>query len=786
MRIRFLYVLLIINLLGFSQKQFTLSGTISESGGQETLIGANIIFPELSIGTTTNEYGFYSITLDSGTYNVVVSYIGYESLKRTITLDGNKTLNFSITELADNLDEVILENNIERVNIKTTQMSVNALSANTIKQIPVVFGEADVIKSITLLPGVSNGGEGSGGFNVRGGTTDQNLILLDEATLFNSSHLFGFFSVFNPDAIKNIKLYKGGIPAKYGGRVASVLDIYQKEGNKNEFHGNGGIGLVASRVLLEGPLKKNQGSFLIGGRSTYAHLFLPLFDIKNIAYFYDLNTKLSYRINENNKVYLSGYFGRDVFNVSNSFENTYGNTVVNFRWNHLFSDQVFSNLSLIYSDYYYGLDLNFVGFEWNSGIQNMNIKYDLKHYLNDRFGLEYGLHSTYYVFNPGVIQPNGPTSGINKEALTKKYAFENALYIDVNQQINERLAISYGARISSFLRLGQKELNTYDNNEAVSYNPDLQIYESTEPNGSISTSTARIEKSFLNFEPRFSAAYLLNDDSSLKISYNRMSQYLHLISNTTAPSPLDVWAPSGKYIQPQLLDQVALGYFKNYTNYSLEIESFYKTTNNRLDYIDGANLIANKAIEQVLLNGRSRAYGFELLLRKNSGRLQGWLSYTLSRSEQQTPGRNGNEPGINNGNWYNTPFDKTHDFSITSSYDINNNWSLNANFVFQTGQPTTYPNGQYTYNGLVIPTYEARNSSRLPSYHRLDISATYTPKPNRKKRWQGEWVFSVYNLYNRKNAQSLNFRQNAETGQNEALKLSIFGAVGAVTYNFKF
>ena len=786
MRIRFLYVLLIINLLGFSQKQFTLSGTISESGGQETLIGANIIFPELSIGTTTNEYGFYSITLDSGTYNVVVSYIGYESLKRTITLDGNKTLNFSITELADNLDEVILENNIERVNIKTTQMSVNALSANTIKQIPVVFGEADVIKSITLLPGVSNGGEGSGGFNVRGGTTDQNLILLDEATLFNSSHLFGFFSVFNPDAIKNIKLYKGGIPAKYGGRVASVLDIYQKEGNKNEFHGNGGIGLVASRVLLEGPLKKNQGSFLIGGRSTYAHLFLPLFDIKNIAYFYDLNTKLSYRIDENNKVYLSGYFGRDVFNVSNSFENTYGNTVVNFRWNHLFSDQVFSNLSLIYSDYYYGLDLNFVGFEWNSGIQNMNIKYDLKHYLNDRFGLEYGLHSTYYVFNPGVIQPNGPTSGINKEALTKKYAFENALYIDVNQQINEKLALSFGARISSFLRLGQKELNTYDNNEAVSYNPDLQIYESTEPNGSISTSTARIEKSFLNFEPRFSAAYLLNDDSSLKISYNRMSQYLHLLSNTTAPTPLDVWAPSGKYIQPQLLDQVALGYFKNYTNYSLEIESFYKTTKNRLDYIDGANLIANKAIEQVLLNGRSRAYGFELLLRKNSGRLQGWLAYTLSRSEQQTPGRNGNEPGINNGNWYNTPFDKTHDFSLTSSYDINNNWSLNANFVFQTGQPTTYPNGQYTYNGLVIPTYEARNSSRLPSYHRLDISATYTPKPNRKKRWQGEWVFSVYNLYNRKNAQSLNFRQNAETGQNEALKLSIFGAVGAVTYNFKF
>ena len=783
---RLIPLLFLFSLFGFSQNQFTLSGSIYESKGQETLIGANVIFPELNTGTISNEYGFYSITLPKGTYNLTVSYLGYSTLTEIIILNQNLTRNFILGAAIDTLDEIVLETDLELVKIKTPQMSVNALNANTIKQIPVVFGEADVVKAITLLPGISNGGEGTGGFNVRGGSNDQNLILLDEATLFNSSHLFGFFSVFNPDAIKNLKLYKGGIPSKYGGRVSSVLDIYQKEGNKNEFHVNGGIGLVASRILLEGPLEKEKGSFLFGGRSTYAHFFLPLFDIDNIAYFYDLNTKLSYSIDADNKIYLSAYFGRDVFNVSNSFENTYGNTVVNFRWNHLFSDQLFSNLSLIYSDYYYGLDLNFVGFEWNSGIQNMNIKFDLKQYLNDRYSLEYGLHSTYYGFNPGIIKPNRSTSGINRERLTQKNAFENAVYLDIRQQVSEKISLNYGARLSSFLRLGQDELNRYLDDIALTFNPDLQIYESVDPSGTINTSSGSVETSFLNIEPRLALSYFLEENSSVKASYNRMVQYLHLLSNTTTPTPLDVWAPSGKYIQPQLLDQIALGYFKNYNNYSFEIEAYYKKNKNRIDYIDGANLIANKAIEQVILNGRSRSYGMELLIRKNNGRLKGWMAYTLSKSEQQTEGRNLSEPGINDGKWYNTPFDKIHDISITLSYDLNEKWKLNANFLYQTGQPTTYPNGQYIYNGLVIPTYEARNSSRLPSYHRFDLSAKYIPKPNKTKAWRGEWVFSVYNIYNRKNAQSLNFRQNTDTGQNEALKLSIFGAIGSITYNFKF
>jgi hypothetical protein len=600
--------------------------------------------------------------------------------------------------------------------------------------------------------------------------------------------LFGFFSVFNPDAIKDLRLYKGGIPSKYGGRVASVLDIYQKEGNSKRFSGTGGLGLVSSRLLLEGPIVKDRGSFLFGGRASYAHLFTPLFDVDNTAYFYDLNTKLSYRIDDNNSIYLSGYFGRDVFEINDSFENTYGNSVLNFRWNHLFNDKLFSNLSLIYSDYYYDLVLNFVEFDWKSGIRNFNLKYDFKHYITNNLKLEYGLNSIYYKFDPGFIRPTTEDSCINEFKLTDKYAFENAVYFDAEQQLSDRLSMRYGLRLSSFLRLGQDELNRYENELAVLYNEELGIYEKADPVGVDNFERSDVIESFLNLEPRFSIAYQLNESSSVKASYNRMTQYLHLLSNTSSPTPLDVWTPSGKYVEPQLLDQVALGYFKTFkeNTYSLEFETFYKAIDNRIDYIDGANLIANDAIEQVILNGEARAYGMEVLLRKNEGKLKGWLSYTLSRSEQRTPGRTPDEPGINNGNWYNTPWDKTHDISLTGSYELNSKWSLASNFLYQTGIPATFPNGQYVYNGVVIPTYEARNSSRLPAYHRLDVSAIYTPKPNSTKRFQSEWVFGIYNVYNRMNAASISFRQNTDTGQNEAVKLSIFGIVPSVTYNFKF
>ena len=789
-KINLLFFLLLCCFSLTAQEKFTLSGTISDSNSNETLIGVNLFIPELKTGITTNEYGFYSITIPKGSYTILISYMGYNSLEEKILLEKNTKTNFKLFTSENTLKEVIVTDTKTKTDIRKPEMSVNKLSISAIKRMPVVLGEVDVLKSILLLPGVTNAGEGASGFNVRGGGADQNLILLDEATIFNSSHVFGFFSVFNPDAIKDLKLYKGGIPARFGGRAASVLDIYQKDGNSKKFSTNGGIGLISSRLLLEGPLVKDKGSFLIGGRSSYAHLFLKLSEDQkdNAAYFYDLNTKLSYKINPNNNLFLSGYFGRDVFSLANSFTNIYGNSTLNLRWNHLFSNKLFSNLSLIYSDYYYGLDLDFVGFKWDSGIKNYNIKYDLKNYISDRFKLNYGLNAIYYDFNPGIIKPSDSNSGINFSQLDKKYAFEPAIYINADQELSSEISISYGLRYSLFYRLGQSDLNVYANNNPVVFNPELQIYEKATPIGKTAFDKNEVMKSYNYLEPRFSAAYQLNDKQSIKASYNRMVQYLQLVSNTSSPTPLDVWTPSDSFIKPQIADQVALGYFTNFKNdlYSLEVETYYKKVQNRIDYIDGADLIANNALEQVILNGQMRSYGLEVMLKKNEGRLNGWISYTLSRSEQQTPGRTNLETGINNGQWYKSAYDKLHNLAVTSSYLLNEKWSFGANFALQSGQPVTYPNGQYQYLGITIPSYGLRNENRLPTYHHLDISATLTPRKNSNRNWKGEWVFSIYNLYNRKNAAAINFRQNSDTGNNEAVKTSIFGMVPAVSYNFKF
>lgn len=782
--------ILFLSHLIFSQEKITISGTVYDKNTNETLIGVSVYFPDLKSGTTTNEYGFYSITIPQGTYKIQVSYLGYSTIIEEINLTEKLTKDFKLLEETESLDEIVIQSDIEKLNVRTPQMSVNKLSAATIKQIPVVLGESDIIKSIILLPGVTSAGEGASGFNVRGGAADQNLILLDEAIVFNSSHLFGFFSVFNPDVIKDVKLYKGGVPARFGGRLSSVLDIYQKEGNSKDFKLTGGIGLVSSRLLAEGPIEKEKSSFLIGGRASYAHLFLPLFDNDNSAYFYDLNTKINFRLNDRNNLFFSGYFGKDVFGISDNFINTYGNTVANLRWNHLFSDKLFSNLSLIYSDYFYGLTLDFVGFEWDSGIRNINLKYDFKNYLNDKFTLNYGINNIYIKFNPGEIIPNRQDSGIQPEKLIDKYANEFAAYVDAEHKISDKLTLQYGLRFSNFTRLGQDELNIYANNEAVIYNQQFQKYESAVATGVENFSRGDVLASFNNFEPRFSLSYVLDDDTSFKVSYNRMAQYLHLLSNTASPTPLDVWTPSGRFIKPQLLDQYAAGYFKSIKNgkYSLETEVFYKDIQNRIDYINGANLIANNEIETVILNGISRAYGLEVLFKKNEGDFTGWLAYTLSRSEQQTPGRNVNEPGINQGKWYSTPFDKTHDISINASYELSKKWKFNANFLFQTGQPTNYPVGQYEIQGLNVPIFDddRRNADRLPAYHRFDISATLTPTKNKNRKWQAEWVFGIYNLYGRQNAAAINFRQNRETLRNEAIQTSIFGIVPSVTYNFKF
>ncbi len=796
-KLSFLFSLLFICLNTFGQnnddsinQKITLSGIITDLKNNETLIGVNIYFPELKIGTTTNEYGFYSISVPKGNQKINISYIGYQSIEKDIVLTKSNKMNWALTENGEILDEVVIKDNQGKANIRTPEMSVNKLSISAIKKMPVVLGEVDVIKSILLLPGVTNAGEGASGFNVRGGGADQNLILLDEATIYNSSHVFGFFSVFNPDAIKDLKLYKGGIPARFGGRASSVLDIYQKDGNSNDFHVNGGIGLISSRLLAEGPIVKDNASFLIGGRASYAHLFLKLSEDQknNSAYFYDLNTKLSYKINDNNSLYLSGYFGRDVFAINKSFSNIYGNTTLNLRWNHLFSDKLFSNLSLIYSDYYYGLDLDFVGFNWNSGITNYNIKYDFKNYISDNFKLNYGVNGIYYNFNPGTIKPSTAESGINPDQLDRKYAFEPAVYIEAENKLNKKITVVYGLRYSLFYRLGNSTINLYENNNPVVFNSDFQIYEKATPIGSKYYGKNKTIQSFNNFEPRLAISFQLNEEQAVKASYNRMIQYLQLVSNTSSPTPLDVWMPSDNYVKPQIADQIAIGYFKNIQNgdYSLEIESFYKKIKNRMDYIDGADLIANDAIEQVVLNGRMRSYGLELMFKKNEGRLNGWISYTLSRSEQQTPARTTEETGINYGKWYNSAYDKTHNLAITSAYKLNEKWDFGANFILQSGQPVSYPDGKYNYLGVDVPSYGLRNRNRLPAYHHLDISATLTPSKNKNRNWKGEWVFSIYNLYNRMNAASMTFRQNTDTAANEAVKTSIFGIVPAVSYNFKF
>ena len=780
----FLLVIFLFSLNINSQNNFTLSGYVLDSQTNELVIGASVIIDELNIGTITNSYGFFSITVKEGNYSVKTQNLGYKDDLQIISLNKNIILNIYLTEEVESLDEVIVMENTEDIDIELPVLSLNIISGKTIRQTPVVFGESDILKTIQLLPGVSSAGEGASGFNVRGGAADQNLILFDEAIIYNSSHLFGLFSVFNSDAIKEVKLYKGGIPSSYGGRLSSVLDVYQKDGNNQNFSMNGGIGAISSRLLVEGPIQKNQSSFLVASRGTYAHLFLKLTDIENIAYFYDLNTKSNFVIDNKNKIFLSGYFGRDLFKLDGTFMNTYGNSTLNLRWNHLINEKTFSNTSLIFSDYYYGLQLDFVGFDWKSGIKNLNFKFDLKNYYSNIFQFNYGLNVIYYDFNPGTIGPLTPDSGFNFSRLNKKYAFENSTYFDVIHKINSQLSMRYGIRLNQFLRLRQNGLQQYANDDPLYYDNDLKIYDPATPLAGNFDNNSSVFKTYNNIEPRINISYSFNNQS-IKASYNRLNQYLHLISNTSSPTPLDIWVPSGPYIKPQKLDQYALGYYKRIKNIKIETEIFYKKIKNRLDYIDGADLVANDNIETVILPGKSRAYGFEILLKKSEGRHKFMVAYTLSKSEQKTPGRNSFEDGINFSNWYNTPYDKPHDFSINSEYVLSKKLKIVGNFIYQTGQPTNYPNSQYTYMNLNVPNYGKRNSQRLPNYHRMDINLTLTPEKKNKKI-ESSWVFGIYNLYDRDNASSIIFRRNNETLKNEAVQISIFGIVPSVTYNFKF
>ncbi|MEM1336409.1 MAG: TonB-dependent receptor [Bacteroidota bacterium] len=771
------------------QQSHTISGIITDQSNGETLFGASVFLTGTTIGGITNEYGFYSITAPEGEYVLNISYMGYTDVNIKISLNQDIKRDVEISEFSTELDEVVVTaEEPERAILRKPEMSVVKMNVGTIKQTPVVLGEVDVLKSLQLLPGVTNNGEGTGGFHVRGGAQDQNLVLLDEAIIYNTSHMFGFFSVFNADAIKDVKLYKGGIPARFGGRVSSVLDIRQKDGNSKNFALTGGIGVISSRLTAEGPVFGEKGSFLVAGRRSYVDLLLAAAGEDNRVSFYDLNLKTNYTINRNNRLFLSGYFGRDAFNFAGLFENSYGNGSGNLRWNHIFNDKLFSNLSAIVSRYDYDLNFDQDDFEWVSSITNYNLKYDLKYYLSDGFSLDFGANGIYYDFDPGQVQPTSESSPVNPLQLDQKRALESGVYINAEHKLTDRLSAQYGLRYSAFSRLGGQPITQYANGQPVVYNPTLGIYERGEAIGETDFARSDAIETFGNFEPRISLAYLLNEDASIKAGFSRAAQYIHLLSNTNSVTPLDVWTPSGPFIEPQLSNQYALGYFRNFLNktYSLEVEAYYKTVDNRIDYIDGSELIGQNTIETEILNGEMRAYGLELLLRKNEGDLTGWIAYTLSKSEQRTPGGAAGGPGINNGDWYNTFFDRTHDLSVSGSYRLNDQWSFGTNLIFQTGRPVTYPNGQFEYEGLSIASYAPRNSDRLPAYHRVDASVTFRPRKYQNKRFKGEWVLSVYNLYHRLNAAAISFGQNVETGANEATRTAIFGIVPSITYNFRF
>jgi hypothetical protein len=668
----------------------------------------------------------------------------------------------------------------------------------------MVLGEADVIKSIQLLPGVSAPNEGSGGFNVRGGSADQNLILLDEAIVYNPSHLFGFFSVFNADALKDATIYKGGIPSKYGGRLSSVLDIRMREGNNKKFTATGGIGLLSSRLTLEAPIGKvhedgANGSFLLSARRSYADVFLPLSSDttinRNKLYFYDLNFRSNYRLSSKDRIFLSGYFGRDKIDVPNGFGNSWGNITSTLRWNHLFSPKLFMNVSAIYSNYDY--EITFYpgnSFQWNSSLSNVNFKADFDYYAGEKHKIKFGIGSILYQFNPGNIKPFGANSTINPTNYKGKRAVENYAYLQDDYRISNRLTIMYGLRISQFAQMANDSIPVYENGKPVVYNPVINNYEK----GTISSYKNYRKNELLNnsfgFEPRLSLNYQVNEVSSIKLGYNRMYQYIHLLSTATSPTPLDIYTPSSSFIKPQVADQIATGYFRNFKDniFEFSVEAYYKWMQNQFDFIDGASPILNNSPETILLNGNARSYGLEFMVKKSEGRFTGWISYTLSKAERRTPGIDGGK-GINNGAYYVTNYDKPHNIAVTGNYQISERWSFSANFIFQTGRPATYPESKYTFNGLSIPEYSERNAHRLPNYHRLDIAATL--KGKQTKRWKSQWIFGIYNVYNRQNAANITFKEtltnnNSETGlgtgNNKAYKLTYFGLVPSISYEFKF
>jgi outer membrane cobalamin receptor len=793
---RFLLLLFLCCTFGYAQAQskFTISGYIKDARTGEELIGASVYVQELATGATSNAYGFYSLTLPAGQYTLIYTYVGFLNHKKTIELSSSQTINIELAEENVQMQEVVVSAQKMDENVTEVKMSRENIKIERIKSMPALFGEVDVLRSLQMLPGIQSAGEGTTGLFVRGGSADQTLMLLDEATVYNASHFLGFFSVFNPDAIKDIELYKGGIPAEFGGRLASIVDVRMKDGNSKSFAASGGIGTISSRLTLEGPIVKDKSSFIISGRRTYADLFLKLSPDESInnntLYFYDLNAKMNFKINEKNRIFLSGYFGKDVFGFSDVFGLDWGNATTTFRWNHLFSQRLFLNTTVLFSDFNYGFDINdgAQNFQWKSNLQEYGLKLDFNYFLNPNNELRFGSNTMIHRFSPATIKPKNSNSIFESFELDNKYAVEQAFYLSNNQKISDRLSLQYGLRYSLFQNVGPGRV--------FQYAPGIPRTDNTITD---TVNYSRFEKINLyhGLEPRIGARFLVDQSSSIKASYNRMRQYLQIASNSTAGLPIDRWVPADTYIKPQIGDQVALGYFRNFKDNMFEasVELYYKWMQNQIDFKDGAEILLNNNLEAELLSGKAWAYGSEFMLKKNTGRTTGWVSYTLANAQRQIE-------GINNGNPYSPRYDRRHNVSVVLTHDLSSRLSVSANWVYTTGSAVTFPQGFYEVDGKRVAYYPVeRNSDRMPAYHRMDLSLNLAGKKKPGRKWESSWNLSLYNAYARKNAFTIQFRDVINgnprlsefdndlvinTREPKAVKTALFGIVPSLTYNFKF
>ncbi len=777
----------VLSTSAYAQK-YTISGSLRDATNGEDLIGARVLVKEKpGVGALTNVYGFYSLTLDKGSYTLIYQSIGYEPQEIKIDLNDNMVKNLELTPKSKVLNTVEVTGEKLDENVSSAEMGVDKIKVKDVDAVPVLFGEKDIMKTMQLLPGVKSAGEGNAGFYVRGGGADQNLILLDGAPVYNASHLLGFFSVFNSDALKDVKLYKGGAPAQFGGRLSSVMDIKMKEGNSKKLSVSGGLGLISSRLTVEAPIVKNKGSFIVSGRRTYVDVFLPLMKNKNeglsksTLFFYDFNAKANYRITDKDRVFISGYFGRDVFGMADQFRFDWGNATATARWNHIYSKKLFSNTSLIFSNYNYKITFGAVGskIQIGSQIQDFNVKQDFNYYLNNKNTLSFGGNLIHHTFKPGEIDTGEDIPFILND-ISKRYSVESALYLSNEQKIKNRLTLIYGLRYSNFTQIGPGDIYTYDKNGNVT---DTTYYSKNEK-----------VAGFNGLSPRFAVNFLLDENSSVKAGFSRTYQYLHLLSNSTSSTPTDIWVPSSNNVKPEIANQYSIGYFRNFKDNLIELstEFYYKSMFNSIDYKDGAEVTLNPTVEGELLFGIGRAYGVEFLVKKRRGKLTGWVSYTLSKTEKQFD-------QINKGSWFPAKQDRRHDISIVAIYKLNERLTFSGTWVYYTGNAVTFPTAKYMIEGQVVDYYTERNGYRMPNYHRLDLGITLNNKKYKtsidpdtgkeiqvKKRFESSWNFSVYNAYSRENAYSITFKENKDTGKTEAVQLSLFKIIPSISYNFKF